>query len=167
MPSAWAELGNLDGNNSIDPNWEYPAVGGIQWWDHPGYHPSVAMGREELVQHLNDRVTRPGCDREAIVLGGYSQGADVIGDALQDPDLHNNVLDNVVYAALYADPTYYNGGMTHCAYPNLVPRQPWARGDADCVAQSVPIEQRVPYTRAGRNLSSQVRQDLGEASVVG
>jgi hypothetical protein len=80
----WAELGNLDGEvgDGQPPNEpdEYPAAE-VPWGIFNGdYDLSVRIGTDELVKHLNDRAAH--CPQETVVLGGYSQGADVIGWAL-------------------------------------------------------------------------------------
>lgn len=113
---AWAELGNLDGDQGDGqdpdtPSIEYPATRVDDWhavsWI---YGASVEIGLHELVKHLNERVKRPGCDRETIVLGGYSQGADVIGWALEgngaDPNwsFSPQVRRQIGFVALYGDP---------------------------------------------------------------
>ncbi len=109
----WAELGNLDGQPGVDAN-GYPAVP-IPWSIPTGaYDNSVTTGRNELVTHLNDRYAGDGpkntgsCNSEVLVLGGYSQGAEVIGRALQG-GLSQAVKDHVGYIALYGDPRFNPG----------------------------------------------------------
>ncbi len=128
VPTAWVELGNEDGSVPVDmehdpkgyggnppqpdaahvyPFNEYPATTPV---DPGGYGDSVKTGSNELVAHLNDRVSR--CPQESIVLGGYSQGADVVGWVLQRSDLSQTVRNHVGYVALYGDPKFYAGPLS-------------------------------------------------------
>lgn len=143
VPSNYAELGNLDRDYSV--GWgEYPAVKGLwEWTVKPGYDESVSIGTNELVKHLNDRTER--CPNEAVVLGGYSQGADVIGDALSRTgygSINAFARSRIAFVALYSDPTY-SGNCLMFAWQT---RNPWARGDeTPCVAVAIPIPPRNPY----------------------
>ena len=133
VKSAWAELGNVDGDvptdgfhDPNDPTHEYPAAGGagslsavLGWLTDPGYGNSVRIGTDELVKHLNDRVQR--CPSETFVLGGYSQGADVIGWALQRTggdsnwSLSSAARNQIGFVALYGDPQFNRGSNgTNC-----------------------------------------------------
>lgn len=112
--SAWAELGNLDGDYDIPgqlDSGEYPAVPVNDWnvvnTVNGEYGNSVRIGTDELVRHLNDRVSR--CPNEAIVLGGYSQGADVVGWALERQGyggLNAATRSHIAYVAMYGDPRF-------------------------------------------------------------
>ncbi len=64
------------------------------------YGQSVTAGVNELKQHLI--MTSIRCPDTKIVLGGHSQGAQVIGQAL--PDLHDSSARNIVFVALFGDP---------------------------------------------------------------
>ena len=114
----WAELGNLDnskgpGESPDDAN-EYPAVAAV--WAvamPPVYADSVTTGTNELIAHLNDRYAGDGptgggsCSNETLVMGGYSQGAHAIGDALERTgygSLSQAARDHIGYVALYGDP---------------------------------------------------------------
>jgi hypothetical protein len=55
------------------------------------YRSSVQSGRDELVHYLTDRAA--GCSNEVYVLGGFSEGAQVVGEGLSD--LPQNVRDRV------------------------------------------------------------------------
>ena len=125
----WAELGNLNGDfdsqNNLDSG-EYPAK--LDFPPGPVYSDSLNKGIAELVTHLQHRYgTATGnwvsnCHNETLVLGGYSQGADVIRDALWQ--LPGYVKDNIGYVALYGDPRHDPGGCDRVAW--------WERGDANC-----------------------------------
>jgi hypothetical protein len=122
VSNAWAELGNLDGDVDLtQPNpmpnnsGEYPAVPVTDWHAVGGYYLSVWTGVQELITHLNHRYgTATGnwvsnCSRETLVLGGYSQGADVIGTAIRSGQLSQAVMDHIGYVALYGDPHFDPG----------------------------------------------------------
>jgi hypothetical protein len=138
VPTAWAEIGNLDGrassdNNADDPA-EYPAVGWADWGiptGMDGYYRSVWTGVSELATHLNDRARR--CPQESIVVGGYSQGAEVMGYALQS--VSDYTLSHIGYAAFYGDPR-----SSAC---DRITRVPWSRGNANCALGS--LGARMPY----------------------
>ncbi|GIH06658.1 hypothetical protein Rhe02_47250 [Rhizocola hellebori] len=144
LSSSIAEVGDLD-NNGVVGLGEYPALYGFGWVMFPTYSGSVDWGVTELINYLNDRVTRPGCQREAIVLGGYSQGADVVGTALQDPRLHLEALSHIAYMATYGDPRHNTGSFFGC----LVQIPQWVKGDAGCTSDGAPLQPRYPYARSG------------------
>ena len=112
---SWAELGSLDGlsnNGNADDQYDYPAAAvTFQIGTSSTYINSVNVGSSELIKNLNDRSVR--CPNEAIVLGGYSEGADVIGQALSqtytgDPaaGLTQTARDHIGFVALYGDPHF-------------------------------------------------------------
>jgi hypothetical protein len=146
--TAWSELGNEDGGVPVDMNHlpttygtsapgpdatdEYPAVKITKWtYLSGGYHNSVWIGVTELIKHLNDRVSR--CPYESIVLGGYSQGADVVGSALQLTgygSLNATTRSHIGYVALYGDPTFDNGPLgDRLNKANFSSDWWWVRGD--------------------------------------
>ncbi|HET9411266.1 MAG TPA: cutinase family protein, partial [Candidatus Saccharimonadales bacterium] len=131
------ELGDLNNNDRLDNN-GYPALKG--WgWAFPGYAASVNVGAVELTNFLSAR----NCPHEAIVLGGYSQGADVIGLALEW-GLPAAVKDRIAYVALYGDPRFYNGSLMNCFAPS---RYPWVMQGDGCMRwgpYSAPPS-RIPY----------------------
>jgi hypothetical protein len=153
----WAELGNLDGypgrdNRPNDPA-EYPAVA-VNDWNvtnvfSEGYRNSVTVGIDELVKHLNHRYKPTwlggrGCFNETVILGGYSQGADVIGYALkrsggdENWSLRQDAKNRIGYVALYGDPRF-----------NIACNQDvwWVRGNPNCNSYSI-FETRNPYAPA-------------------
>ena len=74
------------------------------------YHDSVVVGKKWLRQRLVQVVGQCG-SRTTIVLSGYSQGAQVVGDVLQGQSsapLPDNVRKQIAGAALFGDP-YFNG----------------------------------------------------------
>ncbi|WP_165036697.1 cutinase family protein [Candidatus Protofrankia californiensis] len=147
MSSAWGELGNVEGDVSVpsngspaifpnDPN-EYPAIAVDNWRAPPiFYGESVEIGMEELVAHLNDRYAGNGpgnqgaCHNETLILGGYSQGADVVGWALRRHDLSQAAKDHIGYVALYGDPKFEPGSLyNRFFHANFDRDWWWVRGD--------------------------------------
>ena len=112
---AWAELGNLDNDYRTDadgrhfPNssYEYPASP-----FGSSYESSVATGVKELVANLNHRYETKsgdwvsGCRDEVAILGGYSQGAQVVGQALNSAELGSDARRHIAAVALYGDTKY-------------------------------------------------------------
>ena len=153
---AWAELGNLDGDMQAgdDPNdpGEYPAVPVADWnavniFDG-AYRNSVAIGTDELIANLNNRYAPSGynCTNETAVLGGYSQGADVIGTALARTTLTAQARRHIGFVALYGDPRM---DARSC------PKPAWARGNSPCnsAGKLGPRDPYVPSDFLGRMAS--------------
>lgn len=100
------------GQDSGFGGFKYEAQGDLatlidaEWW-LPGnpYDNSVNQGRQELIAYLSDRAAQ--CSNEVYVLGGYSQGAEAVGEALKDLD--RAVRDRIAYVALFGDPTLDTG----------------------------------------------------------
>lgn len=138
----------------------YPAAGdltalfdGSYWLPGNPYDNSVAQGRHELVAYLTDRAT--ACPGEVFVLGGWSQGAQVIGEGLKD--LPRAVRDRIADVALFGDPTFQTGnsiGPFPISFPvacALGPR-PWMRGSAPCWIKGGFFGPRDPYLPADMEL---------------
>jgi hypothetical protein len=154
-PRDWAELGNLDNNFSVSSA-EYPAVPWTQYasggLNLDGYGQSVQIGTDELVANLNHRYgTQAGnwvsnCSSEVAVVGGYSQGADVVGWALERTgygSLSAEARRHIAYVALYGDPraAVNSGWLVGCS------NYPWTRGNTPCAtyATSGVLGRRDPY----------------------
>ncbi|HEU5376137.1 MAG TPA: cutinase family protein [Ktedonobacteraceae bacterium] len=141
IPTAWAEIGNLDGspgpNDNADDPAEYSAIGYADWGLLPDsafmgpYYNSVQTGIAELTKHLNDRAAR--CPKESIVIGGFSQGAEVVGYSLFG--VSDYTLSHIGYVALYGDPRN-----TECSGST---RMSWDRGTAVCATGI--LGARLPY----------------------
>jgi hypothetical protein len=84
------------------------------------YYESVADGAEELAWFLEDRIT--SCPFQQIILGGYSQGAHVVGDALFK--IKPNFRPRIAYVALFGDPKF---NPRTSAIPPIT--GPWVRGN--------------------------------------
>jgi hypothetical protein len=130
--SSWVEIGNLDGDTppgeSPNESSEYPAVNAA--WATvmpPVYYNSVGKGVDELTAHLNDRARR--CPNESIILGGYSQGAHVIGWTLQLGGLTQTAKNHIGYVALYGDPRFNPGRIVDRQNHNNFTNHWWVRGD--------------------------------------
>ncbi len=107
-PHAAVQLGNIDGDGILEKN-EYPAAGGLSSIG-PKYFASRATGRSELIEYLNRRASN--CPRETFVIGGFSQGADVVGDAVLLEgygDINDGARGRVAVVAMYGDPSHYAG----------------------------------------------------------
>lgn len=120
------ELGNEDGNFRLEAG-EYPAVGVLTIGDAAAilrsrgtavgvvgarrldkYFNSRELGTNGLVAYLNDRARR--CGREAFVLGGFSQGADVVGAAIGRDgygSLSPAARNQLAVVTQYGDPSHY------------------------------------------------------------
>ena len=135
--AAWAEVGNLDGDFKIGDN-EYPASPvGINYGD------SVKKGTRELIDHLNYRYSPSGmnCYGETAIVTGYSEGADLVGWAMEWDGyggLSAEAKKHIGYVALYGDPKFdrrcesarwwVKGDVKQCGGNGILgPRNPYAR----------------------------------------
>jgi Mg-chelatase subunit ChlD len=123
-------LGKGDGYGGSD----YPAVGPVGGaWSWPvgdDYFASMYEGVNELVGFLTDRHRE--CPSEAWILGGFSQGGQVITTALAHY-LPSAVMSQVGYAATFGDPTLEAGepGFFSCS------RHWYTRGSVLCFQYGV------------------------------
>jgi predicted esterase len=130
----------------------YPAVGGwrdmieaeASWTGFLGgdYRASVAAGVTELASYVNERAAR--CPRELFVLGGYSQGAEVVGEALFELDAPTR--ERVAFVALFSDPKL-SLPEGRGAFPAACRGEasPWRRGSVGCWTDHGILEARDPY----------------------
>ena len=104
------ELGNEDGDFKLEAG-EYPAVSVPSAAVWPArYFNSREIGANGLVNYLNRRAAR--CSQEAFILGGFSQGADVVGDAILRKgygSLSSQARDQIGVVAQYGDPSHFTG----------------------------------------------------------
>jgi Mg-chelatase subunit ChlD len=116
------------------------------------YEDSVNIGRAELVAYLADRAAQ--CGNETYILGGYSQGAQVVGGALAALPLA--IRDRIAFVSLFGDPTLDTGNWRP---PGSAPiggflpscffgEKPWIRGSAPCYITGGIFGSRVPYVPA-------------------
>lgn len=132
---------------------KYPAVGRYRdlfegefaWGGVFGgeYRASVTSGVTELSAYLNARAEE--CEDELYVLGGYSQGAHVTGEALFN--VSNKVLERTGYVALFGDPklSLPEGRGFFPSACRGGASSPWRRGNTSCLTNGGVLEARDPY----------------------
>jgi len=117
----------------------YPAVGifgpttignalqaKFTWWEAGEYNDSVDSGSQELAGYVRDSTIN--CPAQRIVIGGYSQGAHVVHEALNIiPDNERSVIDNVV---LFGDPKFIASDFDKFNPFDKPRAYPWHRGTA-------------------------------------
>ena len=107
------------------------------------YGDSVKQGVGELQAYLSKRVAN--CKNIKIILGGYSQGAQVIGQALIDMPEH--IRSNIVFTGLFGDPKLYlpeGKGMSPPACRGAE-FSSWRRGVEECATDNGSLSARTPY----------------------
>jgi hypothetical protein len=130
----------------------YPAVGGwrdvleaeASWTGFLGgrYRASVAAGVTELTSYLTQRAD--ACPGEIFVVGGYSQGAQVVGEALFE--LNSATRDRIAFVALFSDPKLYLPEGRGPFPPACRGKEsPWRRGSVSCWTDNGILEARKPY----------------------
>ena len=98
------------------------------------YDDSVTEGTGEMISYLETRSAR--CPDEVFAVGGYSQGAHVVGQALFG--LAAGTRQRIAHVALFADPKLYlpegatPGSAERCARAVPGARSAWRRGDVGC-----------------------------------
>jgi len=107
------------------------------------YYESVTDGTEELTWFLEDKMS--SCPFQQIILGGCSQGAHVVGNALFK--LQPRFRPRIAFVALYGDPKY-NPRVSSVP----VKAGPWARGNATSVQSGIlgPRAVYIPDELVGR-----------------
>ena len=84
---------------------DYPAIG-VNFWDPSAYAVnyvnSVAAGKSALVSYLT--LINTSCPSTTFVLAGYSQGAQVVADVLQQ--MGGTAAAKIVGVALFGDPRF-------------------------------------------------------------
>lgn len=156
------------GSESIDGH-SYPAVpvgtdtGWESIWNTVGagitggggfaYGASVDTGVDELNAYLGKRAA--ACPDAHFVLGGYSQGAQVVGETFNEK-LSDGLRQRVVYQALFGDPKLWlpEG---EGAYPRAAPQACLNEADdseyrfdvPDCAVSRGSLGPRIPYLPAG------------------
>ncbi|MGI8921037.1 MAG: cutinase family protein [Solirubrobacteraceae bacterium] len=84
---------------------DYPAVNVTQWWTAWYYPFSVNTGKANLENRLHNDGS--SCPSMKIVIGGFSQGAHVVGDAMEELANNNDsILGHVYGVAIYGDPRF-------------------------------------------------------------
>ena len=118
-----------------DASWTGPAGG--------EYRSSVASGVTELTSYLNGRAA--ACPDEIFAVGGYSQGAQVVGNTL--PGLSSSTRDRIAFVSLFGDPKLYLPEGRGPFPPACLGRQfsEWRRGNVSCFTDNGILEARKPY----------------------
>jgi hypothetical protein len=107
------------------------------------YGDSVLRGMLELRNHLKQQSTE--CPDTKFILGGYSQGAQVVGHTLQF--LSEEIKSDIIFTALFGDPKLYlpeGEGLPApaCFKWNL---SPWRRTIDNCYTSAGVLDARKPY----------------------
>lgn len=143
----------------------YPAFGvgpdhiprSIGAWADAGYSNSygwsVEQGVKELNLYLKNRFQNGPCRDSRIILAGYSQGAQVVGQllAMGTGWVHKSVLDRIDYVALFGDPKLYlpsGYGLKRFASACTTGiRDVWFEGSPNipCTTSSGALNARKPY----------------------
>lgn len=98
------------------------------------YRRSVIEGIGEFITYLADR--RDRCPAEVFLVGGYSQGAQVISRSLSL--LAHDTRDRIAHVALFSDPTLHlpegedPAFVASCAQGIPVTVSAWRRGNVGC-----------------------------------
>jgi hypothetical protein len=99
------------------------------------YYESMYDGSDALVQYLKSKIVN--CPNQKIILGGYSQGAQVVGESL--PRLTSLERSKIAFTALYGDPKFNTKDNT-----SLYKKGPWVRGNAFSLSTGI-LGARVQY----------------------
>jgi hypothetical protein len=107
------------------------------------YRASVQAGGAELAAYLAERTA--ACPTEPQVVGGYSQGAQTVGDSMAVWPAP--VRARVAFVALFGDPRLHlpEGKGWYPAACRGGTRSPWRRGDVGCLTDNGILGARDPY----------------------
>jgi Mg-chelatase subunit ChlD len=110
------------------------------------YPESVRTGVDELKAYLTDRSGQ--CGNEVYVLGGWSEGAEVVGDALFE--LPQSIRNRIAFVAFFGDPRLDAGNAASLLDPPIpwacINGQPiWMRGTSGCATAMGIFGARRPY----------------------
>lgn len=140
---------NLPQYGAVSVDWRKHGnnlIGSEFWWGTwfgSEYRQSVKDGVNEFLNYMHERTAE--CPNSTFVVGGYSQGAQVIGDAL--PHLYKGEPEKIAYVALFGDPKLDlpEGADMAKACTGKTEDSPWRRGDAPCTIREGILEGRDPY----------------------
>lgn len=107
------------------------------------YGESVKQGVNELHAYLSKRIA--SCPDTKFILGGYSQGAQVIGQALID--MPEQVRPHIVFTGLFGDPKLYlpEGRGINPPACRGEDFSWWRRGIEECATDNGSLAARTPY----------------------
>lgn len=116
-------------------------VSGGRWF---AYGDSIHEGKEELISYLGMR--HEACHNTRFVVSGYSEGANVVGEAIEGLG-NDDILNHVDFIALFGDPklSLPEGGWPHadaCEGKNL---SLWRRKTPSCHTRGGALGARDPY----------------------
>lgn len=123
------------------------------------YGKSVEDGVKELALYLNQRFGADGegggCRNSKIIIAGYSQGAQVVGQlfALNPYWVSQDIRDRIVYLALFGDPKLYLPEAESSLFNGFSPlsckeqpvHSPWRKNVPQCRVYSGTLGLRQPY----------------------
>lgn len=137
--------------------YQYPAIAVNNWSFLNGlgaslsagyyfnYGDSVKQGIGELQTYLKQRHAKCEGSKTRYILGGYSQGAQVVGQALSGMD--QSIRNDIVFVGLFGDPKlYYPEGEgwnpPACRGKDF---SPWRRAASNCNLDNGSLSARIPY----------------------
>src|ERR1700674_5810377 len=84
---------------------EYPAVNVAEWWKAWDYWFSVWEGDEHLESRIHNDVS--ACSSMKILVAGFSQGAHVVGDTIENlTNANDGAVSHIYGVAIYGDPRF-------------------------------------------------------------
>ncbi len=108
------------------------------------YDESVEKGKNNLIEYfefLRDTGELEKCSNTQYILSGYSQGAQVIGEAVRDVRMQT-FLSAISFIAYFGDPKYDNGKRLIGLSSSEIP---WHRGDIKPYSGGGALGARTPY----------------------
>jgi Mg-chelatase subunit ChlD len=108
------------------------------------YALSTASGRDELSHYLIDRSNQ--CPNEVYVLGGWSEGAEVMSGGLFD--LPQSLRNRIAFVALFGDVKLDTGNFGPFQAGCNGGKKPWIRGSLECGSSGGFFGPRSPYVPA-------------------
>jgi hypothetical protein len=125
----------------------------FEWWPKGEYGLSVSDGVDEFSGYLKDQVAL--CPEQTLIVGGYSQGAQVAGESLFK--LSDSERAKIGAVALFGDPKFLGSDINKGAsglnwfdgvYDAITPKKPeakpWKRGTSTLSDRGM-LEARIPY----------------------
>ena len=121
------------------------------------YYESMYDGSDALTQYLKKKIS--SCPAQQIILGGYSQGAQVVGESI--PRLTSLERSNIKYVALYGDPKLNTKDNS-----SVWKKGPWVRGNTNRHINGV-LGARVQYLPEDMRNKSGSWCDIGDPVCAG
>ena len=121
------------------------------------YYESMYDGSDALTQYLKKKIS--SCPTQQIILGGYSQGAQVVGESI--PRLTTQERSNIKFVALYGDPKLNTKDNS-----SVWKKGPWVRGNTNRNINGV-LGARVQYLPEDMRQKSGSWCDIGDPVCAG